>query len=332
MKPGLIHEVVRAQSKSLIRTCAVIVLLCLGVLALNWKYVFNWITGPAPFSAALAGNPGAREFVSVKGEFVPTGVAQQSVLKLKGLSVSRFQSAAYMVVQADGKWLVVKVPPKFSSNLVEGRLVRMPEDLAAALKDTPDVYPWLVDAETGYRWDFNLFVLAAVIVLPFASLLLAVFLWRAADISREPAIRELRRFGAPLQVLEQIEADLAHAGDAARTGPFILTASWMVVLDPILKIRAAKEIVAIAKETKVKKSGNQSIAKHFVYVWSRGNSLPDEVELNESLVERCLESMSRLFAAVTIDNVEEFGRKWRADPAACEQELGRRKRADTSMA
>jgi hypothetical protein len=48
--------------------------LCLFVLALSWKYVFNCVTGPYPFVETLAAHPGVRELVSAEGEFVHTGM------------------------------------------------------------------------------------------------------------------------------------------------------------------------------------------------------------------------------------------------------------------
>src|SRR5262249_23319590 len=151
--------------------------------------------------------------------------------------------------------LLVKAPPDFSGNALEGRLVPFPSELKVVFRPEVGFYPWMLAAQTGYRWDFNLFVLAAVLLLPFAVFFFFVFLWRGAKLERDPAIKELARFGPPLQMVEKIENEIASTGEHGEVGSLFFTPSWLLISEPLLKIFAVGELAGIAKTVDFKKAG-----------------------------------------------------------------------------
>lgn len=325
MNKGIIRETLRKQSGSLIMTSAIIVALCLAVFAFNWKYVFNWFAGPVPFTAALSANPGAREFVSAKGPFSPTGYAQETVIKLKGkIPLPKNVTAEYMTTQVGGRSLLVKAPPNFTAGSIEGRLVPIPVELSQGLPVDNTYYPWMIAAQTAYRWDFNLLILGAALILPLSLFFLAVFLWRGADPARNPAIRDLKRFGTPIQVVDKIEAEIASTGESGEVGPLFFAPSWMVAFEPLLKIFAVSEIAGIGKSVKFKKAGAEAV--HFLTIWTCGKPLAEELEVGEAVATAAIQKVTVNYPWLAIENPKEFGTKWTSDRASCEteQELRRK--------
>src|SRR5689334_18567868 len=122
MNNRIIQDTIRKQTQSLLTTCAVILVVCLVVLGFNWKYLYNFVAGPVQFGAALAANPGPHNWVRVAGEFIPTGLSEETTLKLKRVAVEKHKSADYLKLQFEGKWLLAKVSTDFSGREVAGRL------------------------------------------------------------------------------------------------------------------------------------------------------------------------------------------------------------------
>jgi hypothetical protein len=316
MNNRIIQDTIRKQTQSLLTTCAVILIICLAILGFNWKYLYNFVAGPVQFGAPLAANPGPHNWVRVGGEFIPTGLSEEATLRLKKVAVEKHKSADYLKVEFEGRWLLVKVSTDFSGREVAGRLVPMPDDIAKALASGSDFYPWLVEATTGYRADFNLLVLGAVIILPFAAYCSVLFLWRRNDIGRDPALQALERFGPAVQVAERIEADLATAGPGAWVGPVAFTQSWIVVLEPLLKILVAPEVVGIGGENKRKKVGGQLVLKFYLVIWSKDKHAPEEVEMAERELQLALNKARELYPSKIVENTAEFRRSWKPAPEA----------------
>jgi hypothetical protein len=331
MKEGKISELARSQARSLVIVASVSVLVCVVVLAFNWKYVYNWIAGPVPFTAALATNPGAHEFVSVKGNAQPTGLNEESTLKYKGkVPLSKTVTAEYITVQVEAKKLLVQAPPGYDKNVLAGRLVPIPAELARAVPVDAEFYPWMLEAKTGYRWDFNLLVLGATLLLPFASCFLLLFFWRVGNLERTPAIAELRRFGAPREVLEKIEADVAKAGEHQEVGPLITTPTWLIISEPALTIFAVDEIAGIARSVEFKKKGAASV--HSMLIWLYGRPLPEKTDLGEAVVGAAMQKIASLYPWLPIENPKEFGAKWSNHREDCEQQAKQRKPATAIVA
>ncbi len=173
MTRGTIKAAALKDNRGAAIALTVVVAICAGILGLNWRYVYNFVTGPYQFDAALSAAPGPREFVRATGTLVPTGVVEELTIRLlRGATESKSVTAQYLAMNIDGRLLIVKTEPDFSGSTAEGRLVPLPVAVGASLKALP-AHPWMIDAETGYRWDFNLFVMIAapllVLALPFLA-------------------------------------------------------------------------------------------------------------------------------------------------------------------
>jgi hypothetical protein len=320
MRHGAILEAARRDSRDLLTAALVVFVLCAGVVALNWKYVYNWLAGPFPFDQHLSDSPGAREFVHVEGPALPTGIVQETTLRLlHGLTETKSVSARYLAMLAGDRILVVKVPPEFSGTVVEGRLVALPEAVRQSFGAvTP--HPWMVDAHIGYRWDFNLFVLVAGPLLPFALLLVGFAAWRATSPQKHPAIARLESTGPPLQVVQQMEGEMASGGRTARAGPLWISPSWIVALAPSLHIHRVADIIGVGHQTTTKKSGPQ----HALRFWTRDKLFSDDLDVPEGDARLALEGVRSRFPGLVVDDAPGFERRWQSDRKVVESEVDAR--------
>ena len=121
MTRGTILDAARTDSRGFLGAAFVLFIVCGAVVALNWKYVYNFLAGPFPFDQRLSDAPGAREFVRAEGPALPTGMVQETTFRLlRGLAETKSVSANYLAMLEGGRILVVKVRPEFSGNVVEG--------------------------------------------------------------------------------------------------------------------------------------------------------------------------------------------------------------------
>jgi hypothetical protein len=331
MKRGAIVETARRDSRELVQGSLILLLICAGVLGFNWKYVYNWCVGPFPFDDPLSAAPGPREFVRTEGQLTSTGVVQETTVRLlHGLAETKNVSARYVAMKVGDRFLVAKVPADFSGQIVEGRLVPLPEVVKTALGSGTPAYPWLVDAQTSYRWDFNLFVMVAAPLFLIFLLLFLLSAWRATSVKNHPALAGLKRLGPPLQIAERIENELRMAGDNARAGPLWIGPSWFVALAPSLHVHPVGDIMGLAHHLEAKKSS----PSHSVRLWLRGKMLPEQLEVSEGEARAALAGAAARLPGLVTDDGAGFDRRWKADRAACEREidgkLGRRPAASRS--
>lgn len=317
MKRGAILETARKDSATALLVGAIFTALCTGTLALNWKYVYNFIAGPVPFTAALAANPGAHDWVTASGTLIDTGGVEQMTLRLRALPLIKTTTttARYAVMLIEGRLLLVKVDTDFSGNFVSGRLTPLPAELSEAAK-SGKVYPSYVEATVGYRWGFNLFVLAAALLLPLALLVTVSAARAKGDVRRHHAIERLKRYGNPLDVVTLIETELSSTRVAAFVSPLWIGSTWAVALTPQLRIYKLSDIVAVALI--VTPSKNAKPAKHGVRFWIEGNTLADTIEMSEKEASAVVAALAaKLPGIVTSVDPDVFGKRWLRDPDAC---------------
>jgi len=304
---------------------ASLALVALGavVLGFNWKYVYNFAAGPAPFSAALAAAPGAREFVTAQGTLVPTGWAQDSTVRLlRGLVETKSTTARYLAMVVDGRLLVVKAPVDFAGQTVAGRLVALPAAIQATIPPSYAAYPWMVDATIGYRWDFNLFVPAAALVFVLGVVLFANALWRSGGVERHPMIARLAASGTPLTVVDRLETELRAAPAADRVGPFVVTRSALVAIEPSLIIAPFQDLVGAGVKTTSGKSGD----RHSLMLWLRGRRFPESINLELARAQAVVDRISARAPYAVVDDAAAFDRRWAGDRAACERDAAAARR------
>ena len=322
MEPGTLLAAAKRDTKAGVTAALVFVVLCAGVLALNWKYVYNFVAGPVPFSGALAADPGPREWVRVDGPLIKTGLVEERTLRLfRGLAESKSTSANYLGRIVDGKLLIVKVEPEFSGSVAEGRLQPLPEVIRADV-GADAVHPWLVDATTGYRWDFNLFVMIAGPLLPLALIALAYTARQAGNVEKHSALARLKPLGTPQRVLQQIETDLKMAGPQARVGQIWMAPKWLVATEPFLTIVPAQDLIGIGSQTKTTKSG----AEYNILVWERQAPLEHSITVSEADAGAAMTRASATFPWAVVNDIAAYQKRWVLDRDACQREADARRK------
>ncbi len=332
MKRGDILAAVRQDNRTSIIAVLVLSGILGSVMALNWRYLYNWARGPFPFDAALAAAPGNREFVRAEGLLIPTGMAQETTVRLfRGAVENKSVSATYMAMLTGDRLLIVKVPPEFSGRVVEGRLQPLPEALRgqlegdAAAKDKPGraFYPYLLE-QRGYGWlDSNLFVLVGaplfLLSLPFA----AWVVWSSARIERHASMRRLARLGPLDAMIARVETAIAAAGRSAKAGPLWITPQWLVALSTRVLVFPASDLAGVGLATAVSKSGE---TQHTLHVWVRGSLMEDTLDLTASEANTVMQTLAHAMPWAVVEDVKVFDKRWTADREACTRDLDERRK------
>jgi hypothetical protein len=323
MTRGTILNAARSESKGAVLGSAIFLALCLAVLGINWRYVYNFVTGPHEFTPSVSASPGAKEFVRATGRIVPTGIVQETTLRLlRGLAETKSVTAQYLAMQVGDKILLVKVDPSFAGQTVEGRLVPLPESVHGSLPKGTPVHPWMIEATTGYRWDFNLFVMIAAPLAVLSMILLIATAWSATNVNRHSAFKRLKSKGDAAQIAMKVEDELISARTDAKAGPFYITKSWMVALKPVLLIYPMTDLMGVGHKEKTTKSGT----RHSLIVWQRGVNLNDIVSCNDEadstavitrLAEKC--------PWVLVSDPDSFDKRWRQQRQQTEKEVDERR-------
>jgi hypothetical protein len=285
---------------------------CLVVLAVHARYIYNWVAGPFDASAELLTEPGFHRFARLTGKLEHTGVVEETSKRLGHVvETSREETAEFFTATVAGRQVIVKVPRDFAGGTVEGRVVEVPERLRALVEPAP-IYPWMIDAEHGYRGDWNLpLVLALVLLLPCAWWLRST-VRRAKSLDRHPQLAQLASHGDPLETADRIEREMSELGETAHAGPYWISPSWFVRPEPLLAIRHAKDIAGIATRTRTVKN----VAKHEVMVWRIGSASADTDAMPESDVAAVASRVAIAMPWAVVSDVETFERRWRTDRAS----------------
>ncbi len=330
MRRGAILEAIRKENRSSVTAAVVLTAIVLGVLLLNWKYVYNFAAGPFRFDAALAASPGVREFVRAEGTLLPTGMSQETTVRLfRGVVETRSISASYMAMLAGDRFLMVKVKPEFSGKVVEGRLVPLPESIRTSLASETGAagadkafYPHLLE-QKSYRWDANLFVMVATPLLPLCLLFLGYVSWQAARVERHAGLKRLSRLGPWPTVVGRVESALAAAGPKAKAGPLWITRDWLVGLGSSVLLYPAADLVAAGLKTSTTKSG----PKHTLHFFPRGQMLADTLDVSADEGRAVLAALAERMPWTVKDDVAVFEKRWSADRDACAREADAQRRA-----
>ena len=323
MKRGAILAAAHRDTRTGSASAVILVLLCVGVLAFNWKYVYNFAAGPVPFTAALSASPGAHEWVTASGAFIPTGGVEQTTLGLRELPGLQaiVTSARHLAMPLEDRVLIVKVDQGFSGSAVSGKLTPLPAGFADS-ESMARLYPWYVDATIDYPRNFDLSVLGAAILLPISVVLTMVTFRKRIAVERYPPISGLKRFGHPSYVIDSIEKEFATAGASAYVAPMWIGASWVVRLKPSLQIFKLPTIVAAAYVTTPRK--NSKSPTHGVRFWIIGQSWHTTVEMREKEARAVLASLEGKVPGI-VQDAAAFDKQWKHDQDGCERDAKARK-------
>lgn len=172
-------------------------------------------------------------------------------------------------------------------------------------------------ALTWKYWDFNLFVSLAAPLFVFATVVTALAALRRMNLDRYPPIASLKRFGNPMQVVDAIEVELSSVRAAAYVSPLWIGPTWVVGLNPRLRIFKLAEIVAVAYVTSpAKKSKPPTYGVRF---WVAGQSLSDTIETTEKEARAIIAALEAKVPGIVSDDATVFNNRWTRDRAACER-------------
>ncbi|HKE87394.1 MAG TPA: hypothetical protein VKB50_26740 [Vicinamibacterales bacterium] len=323
MKRGAILAAARRDTRTGFAGAVILVLLCAGVLAFNWKYVFNFAAGPVPFTAALSALPGPYEWVTASGPFLPTEGVEQTALglhELPGLQ-GNVTSARNLAMPLEDHVLIVKVDKEYSGTAVSGMLTPLPARFADS-ESMARLYPWYVDATIDYRRNFEPSVLGAAIVLPIGVVFTIVTFRSRIPVERYPPISGLKRFGHPSYVIESIEKEFATPGASAYVAPMWIGASWVVRLAPSLQIFKLTTLVAAAYVTTLRK--NSRYPTPGVRFWIIGQSWPTTIDMREKEARAVLAALEGKVAGI-VQDAAGFDKRWKHDQDGCERDAKARK-------
>ena len=335
MRHGAILEGVRRENRTSVLAALFLCAIPAAVLLYNWKYMYNWAKGPFRFDEALAAAPGAREFVRAEGPLLPTGLTEETTLRLfRGAVESKSVSANYMAMLTAGRFLVVKLEPSFSGRVVEGELVPLPEAVRSHLlsgegRESDGVkrafHPFLLE-QKSYRLDANLFVMIAAPLLPLMLIGLGYESWKAARPERHASLKRLARLGPLSSILPKVENALALAGDKAKAGPLWVTREWVASVGDKVLVYPASDLVGVGLKSSVTKSRNTVAVSYTLNLWARDASIPDTLNVSAAEGQAALEAVAERLPWALVDDVDAFERRFRQDRAACAREAEARRK------
>jgi hypothetical protein len=343
MTQGAILNAARHDNTFLLQLFLVLTLLCGGVVALNGRYVYNFITGPYPATKAVATAPGMHEFVRAEGQLIDVGAKETSTSHWVGFGINgkllaaaanavstpqREVSARFLLMKIDDGLMIAKVKPDFTGRVVQGRMVPLPTGLQSA---SGIVYPYMLDTTLGYRSDPNLFILIAGPLFPMMIVGLVYAIRNKSNVLRHPALKKLARHGAPLGMIPRIEREMQAAGEQAHVGSFWITPNWIVVLSPFLHIFAIRDLAGVGLEVTIKKDrDNKVTVTHKLAFWTRGKLMEDLIRVTDQEAVAIVSAIRAQHPWLLVD--QEFQKRWLQDKDACARDTDARRKAAAAAA
>jgi len=178
----------------------------------------------------------------------------------------------------------------------------------------------------GHRSSPNLLVLIAAPLVPLSLIFLGYACWAAGTLERHTAFAALKHLGPPSDLAFRIERELIVAGRGARVGPFAITASWVVTIDPKLRLYPIDDLMGLGHEMIVKKSGATTVERHVLRVWVRGRPLYETIDVTEPDARGVLARIATRCPWAVVDDIAAFERRWRSDREECERVVDKGRR------
>lgn len=207
----------RAVSHTII-LWTVLTLAALLVVAANYRYAINFISGPFPISGEeldrVSDVDRAEHFyIRVSGSrTIDTGIQQITTTTRNGVKESESVSAGYFAVLVGDRFLVVKSPSQ-PNGTAEGELKPMPDQLRTeisssfgAAKTQQYIRPLLLDTE-GFRYPGYWAIAIGIVLLFCLFRFLRPALILRRDISRSPVMQRVRGWGDPIALAVEIEEE-----------------------------------------------------------------------------------------------------------------------------
>lgn len=330
-QPGWILAAAKSDQRATVWLALILLFLSGGFLAWNAEVIYNVWSGPFDFTEDVAKSPGRRHWIASSGAMMPTGLEQQSTLRLfKGAVSSTNVTAKYLAQPKLDKILIVKVGNDFSGDPVVGELIPLPAAVLAELTSLAPkdrFHPYLLDATRTYFtfWSiYGLLLLLAGLVAFLSVLLLAYGFANLAPEKHEEFVA-LAKLGPAPTLAARIESDLARAGSSGTAGPFRLSSSWLVLAEPLLRIVRAEDLVAFAPLAEAKVEGKQKTPSFAISLFRKGQDTPLRVEIGAADLAPVVTALRARYPWAWEENHAAIIERWASGRGACEKESAARR-------
>ncbi|MBI2679323.1 MAG: hypothetical protein HYX28_11130 [Candidatus Koribacter versatilis] len=342
MWENFIGREIRRCNRNLL-TINVIVLVIVGaVVAFNWGYLTNWFRGtaaidPLQIAKLQSADDLARNFVKFDvPEVLESGFQEVEEKDGKVVAVK----ADYQITWVGGRALVLKTKPNSTNTHLEGALVKVPNDVMAALKrDVPAerqgvLLPFMLDT-VDYRDDGWWILGLCVPMVALALWNLNKWSRRMNDPASHPIVKTLG--GEPAVVQYGPQLDMEMTGGGEKVGAATLTPSFLVVPNAFHTNIARLEDAAWVYKKITKHSVNfiPTGKTYEAVVWTRTGTMIS-VNGKEAQVEQLLATVATRAPWVVGGFSAELDNAWKKDRAgflaAVDQRRGAAKGASAGAA
>jgi hypothetical protein len=336
MSTSTVHNAIRRSNRNQLILCAVVVLLLIGLAALNVRYLYNFFAGPLTIdreTLLATEDPGAlqRYWVNVEGDDVAdTGYQQVSRNTKTG---SETVTGAYMALLVDQRILLVKAQDDANITTFTGYLEPLPSDIRSdVIGDMEREAPKLRGAFLPYMLNTASFrnggYVALAIGIPLFGL--CVFgiiraLRRSSDPLAHPIMRALSRFGQPADIAGQIDAELQ--AEHTKVDRLHLTPNWLVQASPssLAATRIDDIVWAYKQVTQRRVNGVPAGKTYTAQIWDR-HGVCITVASSEAFVNQTIEAAARRAPWMLAGYDSELEKAWKSNRAAVLATVDQRRR------
>ncbi|GAP15992.1 hypothetical protein LARV_03787 [Longilinea arvoryzae] len=338
MLEGIVTKAIRRSNRTLLALSVVGILAVLALVALNTRYFYNFILGPAPVTAdEVTGYTGAgqpqRYWVTVTGEEVyDTGI--QYVNQESGKETVE---NSYLALVQNDRLLLVKVPGEaVEQTTFTGWLAEMSDDeyreiVQSIETDQPELtgvfLPFML--ETGnFRLNGILGIVIGLGVLAACVVGLVKGIRRSGDPNEHPIARRLARLGPVDFVISRIEGEMTS--NHLTLGKAHLTANWLVFA-PGSDLQAARfeDIAWIYKHVTTYRTYGIPVSKRFVAkVFDRfGGQMTIEAGNKESKADELVRAIYERAPWALAGFTPDLEKAWKKDRTAFLDAVEQRRKA-----
>jgi hypothetical protein len=340
MNEGFIQKIIQRSNRLLMVVGLIAIVITAGLLALNSRYLYNFILGPidadpVQLLALQAGERPQRYWLNVRGEeLLDTGIQYVTTSDFGKETVDY----SYMALVIEDRLLLVKYAGEVPATTIEpaltGWIVPISADEQAEVIQAVEAeVPQVAGAFLPYEFQTGNFRADGIFWLAIALAAIVFGIWailtafnRGGDRARHPILKALARFGPLDFVISRIESELA--GPHEQIGGLHLTNAWLV-FDGKTNLSATRheDITWVYKHVLTQRSYGIAVGKTFsAMVYDRhGVQLTINAGRKEADVERMLQAIFARAPWAISGYAPELEQAWKKDRPGFLAEVDRRK-------
>jgi hypothetical protein len=283
----------------------------------NLTYFYSCLFGPTELKATLPADPSRDDYFIVHGPFVETRATWTITKTYKGRYPST-DTTAFVGTEVAGQSVLILPGEGDAIAALSGRLKSISESLEGSGSGVPR-YAWYLDSSSSYWTDKSWFVVLCGPLFILSLLLLGYAFWRRRDITRHPALKRLRAFGHPLEVVKQIGADFQSLDSevSVQVGSCWIGKSWLVALADALYVYPVDEIVALGIEPRENKLSDG--VTYVIHAWQAGRRLSDTIIFEKAQdVRATISEIARIHPGLMVRDWRRFTYHWNTNRKGCE--------------